>query len=80
MFFKNRKRNEEMKVTAQPVGPETFPQSEDIGPFELALVPDKKHAKEEEKIGGVGGLKVQVEGWIHKLDEMIESEQLGAHA
>lgn len=25
MFFKNRKRNEKVKVTAQPVGPETFP-------------------------------------------------------
>lgn len=41
MFFENRKRNEKMKVTAQPVGPETFPQTENVCPFEFALVPDK---------------------------------------
>lgn len=23
---------------------------------------------------------MEVEGWIHELNEMIESEQLGAHA
>lgn len=58
MFFKNRKRNEKVKVTAQPVGPETFPQTKNIAPFEFALIPDKKHAKEEEKVGRIGGLEV----------------------
>lgn len=80
VFLKNRKCYEKVKITAQPVGPESFPQTEDIGPFEFALVPDKQHAKEEEKVGGVGGLEVQVEGWIHELDEMIKSKQLSTHA
>ena len=31
----------------------------DIGPLELALVPDEEHAEEEEEVGRVGALEVQ---------------------
>lgn len=69
-----------MKVATQEVGPEGFPESEHIYPFEFALVPDEQHTEEEEKVGRVGTLEVEVEVRIHELDEVIECEELGTHA
>jgi len=48
--------------------------------LKFALVPDEQHAEEEKKVGGVGGLEVEVEGGVHELDEVVEREKLGAHA
>lgn len=69
-----------MKIAAQEVGPEGFPESEHIDPFEFALVPDEQHSEKEEKVGRVGALEVEVEVWIHELDKVIECEELGTHA
>lgn len=69
-----------MEITAEIVGPQAFPQPEHVGPFKLALVPDKKHAEEEKEVGRVGGLEVEVEGGIHELNEMVEGKKLCAHA
>lgn len=48
--------------------------------MKFALVPDEQHAEEEEEVGGVCGLEVEVEGGVHELDEVVEGEELGAHA
>lgn len=80
VFLQYCKRNEQMKVAAQIIRPQRLPQSKGISPFEFPLVPDEQHTEEEEEVGGVGGLKVQVELWVHELDEMIEGQELGAHA
>ncbi len=69
-----------MKIAAQEVGPEGFPESEHIYPFEFTLVPDEQHTEEEEKVCRVGALEVEVEVRIHQLDKVIECEELGTHA
>lgn len=48
--------------------------------MEFALVPDEQHAEEEEEVGGVCFLEVEVEGWVHELDEVVEGEELSTHA
>ena len=53
---------------------------ESVSPFKFAFVPNKKHAKEEEKVGGVGRLEVQIEFGIHELNEVVEGKELGTHA
>ena len=65
-----------MEVAAKPVGPKDFPKAKNIHPGELALVPDKQHSEEKEKISGVGFLKMNVELWIEKLDKVIQRQQL----
>lgn len=80
MFLKNGQGEEEMEAAGEVVCPQGFPETEDVCPFELALVPDEKHAEEEEKVGAVGGLQVQVELGVHELDEVVNREELGAHA
>lgn len=60
VFFQNGKRDEEVEVAAEEIGPEGFPQAQGVDPFEFALVPDEEHAEKEEKVGGVGGLEVEV--------------------
>lgn len=45
-----------MEVAGQVVGPESFPETKDIGPFEFTLVPNQEHPEEEEKVGAIGGL------------------------
>jgi len=54
MLLQYGQGDEDVKVAAEIVGPETLPQSKNISPFKLALVPDKQHAEEEKEIGGVG--------------------------
>lgn len=80
MLLQNRQRDEEMEVAAQMIRPEGFPQPQNVRPLELALVPDEEHAEEEEEVGGVCFLEVEVEGGVHELDEVVEGEELSAHA
>lgn len=80
MFFKNGQGEEEMEAAGEIICPEGLPETEDVCPFEFALVPYDQHAEEEEKVGAVGGLKMKVELWIHELDEVVDGEELGAHA
>ena len=80
MLLQYRQRDEQMEVAAQIIGPEGFPQSQDVAPWELALVPHYKHAEKEEEIGAVGGLQVQVQRRVHQSDEVIEGQELSAHA
>lgn len=58
VLFEYCQGDEEVEVAAVAVCPQRLPQPQGIGPFELAFVPDKQHSKEEEEIGGVGGLKM----------------------
>lgn len=58
VFFEDGEGDEEVEAAGEVVGPEGFPEAQDVGPFELALVPDEEHAEEEEKVGRVGGLEV----------------------
>ena len=69
-----------MEVTAQVIGPEGFPESKHIHPFELSLEPNEKHAEEEEEVRGFCGLEVEVELGVHELHEMVKCEELLAHA
>ena len=69
-----------MKVAAQVVCPERFPQAKHICPFKFTLVPDEQHAEEEEEVGRVCGLEVKIKGWIHELNEVVKSQKLGSHA
>ena len=69
-----------MELAAHEVGPERFPEAKDVGPLKFALVPNEQHAEEEEKVSRVSRLKVKVEGRVHQLDEMVESEELCTHA
>ena len=80
VFLKDGKGNEEMEVATVIIRPQPLPQTEHVGPYELALVPDKQHAEEKEEIGGVGGLQVHIELRIHELQQVVESEQLCPHA
>ena len=72
--------DEQVEVAREVVGPETLPQAQHVGPGELALVPDEQHAEEEEEVGRVGGLQVQVELRVEELHELVEGGELGAHA
>jgi len=72
MLFQNCKRNKQVKLTTHEIRPQAFPKAEYIGPFEFTLVPDEQHAEEEEKVGRIGGLKMQVQRWVHKLNEVVE--------
>ena len=69
-----------MELAAVVVCPEGFPEAKNVCPREFALVPDEEHAEEKEEVGGVCGLEVEVKGWVHQLDELVESEQLIPHA
>lgn len=69
-----------MKAARQIIGPQGLPQAENVRPRELTLVPDQQHPKKEEEIGAVGGLKMQIQLRVDKLDQMIQSHQLSAHA
>lgn len=80
MFFENGQGEEEMEAAGEIVCPKGFPETEDVRPFKFALVPNDQHTEEEEKVGAVGGLEVQVELRIHELDKMVDGEELGAHA
>lgn len=68
-----------MELRGEIVRPQALPQTENIRPFKLTLVPDEKHAEEEKEIGRVGGLEVQVEFRIEQLDKMVESSELSPH-
>ena len=68
-----------MKLTAHEIRPEPLPQAQDIRPLEFTLVPDEQHAEEEEEVGRVGGLEVQVELGVHELDKVVKGEELGTH-
>ena len=57
-----------MELAAEEIRPEGLPKMQDVGPGELALVPDEQHAEEEEEIGGVSRLEVEVENGIQELD------------
>lgn len=56
MFLQNRQGDEDVKVAAQVIRPETLPESKYVGPFKLPLIPDEKHAEEEKEVGGIGRL------------------------
>ena len=68
-----------MEIATHVVGPQCFPQAENICPLKFAFVPDQKHAEEKEKVGRVSRLQVQVKCGIHKLDKMVEGQKLVAH-
>jgi len=68
-----------VEIAAQIVRPQRFPQSENIGPLKFPLVPYEEHSEEEEEICRVGGLKVNIQLRVHKLDEMVKCEKLFAH-
>ena len=80
MLLQDRQGDKQVKLRREVVGPQQLPQPQDITPVELALVPDEQHAEEEEEVGRVGGLEVQVELWVEELDELVERGELGAHA
>lgn len=80
VFLQDAHGHKEMETTGQIVGPQGFPQTEHVGPFKLPLVPDQQHAEKEEEVGAIGGLQVEVELGVHQLHEMVEREELGAHA
>ena len=69
-----------MEVGRCVVSPEGFPETQDVQPWEFALVPDEQHAEEEEEICGVDALEVEVEFWVEELDEVVEGGELEAHA
>ena len=58
MLLEYCQRNEKVKVAAQVVGPESFPQPKGIRPLEVPFVPDQEHAEEKEEIRRVGGLEM----------------------
>lgn len=80
MFFKNGQCEKEMEAAGEIICPKGFPETEDVCPFEFALVPYDQHAEEEEKVCAVGRLEVQVELGVHELDEVVNGEELSAHA
>lgn len=80
MLFENGQGEEEMEAAGEIICPERFPETENVRPFEFALVPDNQHAEEKEEVGAVGGLEVQVELGVHELNEVVDGEELGAHA
>ena len=80
MLFQYGQCNKKVELAALEVGPESLPEAEHICPLKLALIPDKQHSEEEEKVGRVGFFEVEVEGGVHKLDEVVECEKLIAHA
>jgi hypothetical protein len=80
VFFEYGDCDEQVEVCGEIVGPEAFPETQDIGPLELALVPDEEHAEEEEEVCGVDGLEVEVKFWVEELDEVVEGGELEAHA
>lgn len=79
VLLQDRDRDEEVELRTQVIRPQPLPQSQHVAPFELALVPDEQHAEEEEEIGRVGRLEVEVEGRVEELDELVQRGQLGAH-
>lgn len=79
MLLQYGEGDEEVEAAAEEVGPEALPQAQDVGPVELALVPDEQHAEEEEEVGAVGGLEVGVQPGVHELDEVVERAQLVPH-
>ena len=79
MLLQYGERNEDVEVTAQVIGPEGFPESKHIHPFEFSLEPNEKHAEEEEKVRGICRLEVKVELGVHELHEVVECEELLAH-
>lgn len=80
MFLQNRKCNKDVKVRTIHIGPERFPETEYVWPFKLAFIPYEQHAEEEEKVGRIGFLEVEIEFWVHELDEVVKSEELVSHA
>lgn len=80
VLFQNPQGNEQMETARKIVCPERFPETQYVGPFKFPLVPDKEHSEEEEKVGAVRGLQMEVELRVHKLDEVVNGEELGAHA
>ena len=80
MLLQNRQRDEDVEVAAAIIGPQRLPQTEHVGPFEFALVPNEQHSEEKEEVCRVGGLEVQVKLGIHELDKVVECRELLAHA
>jgi hypothetical protein len=80
MFLQNCQCNEDVEIATIVISPKRLPESQDIGPFEFSLVPDKEHTEEKEEVCGIGGLEMEIEFRIHNLDEMIECKKLFAHA
>lgn len=80
VLLEDRKRDEDVEVGAVVVGPQRLPQTQNVSPLELALVPDKQHAEEEEEVGRVGRLEVEVQLRVHELHEVVERHELLAHA
>lgn len=74
VLFQNRKGYEQVETTAKQVGPQGLPKAKNVDPFEFAFVPNKKHAEEEEEVRRVGGLEVQVELWVHQLDQVVQGK------
>lgn len=61
MFLENGQRNEQMEAAGEIICPECLPETKDISPFKLALVPDQQHAEEEKEVGAISGLQMQIE-------------------
>ena len=54
VFFQDRQRNEQVEIAREMVCPQRLPESEDITPVKLTLIPYQKHAEEKEKVRAVG--------------------------
>lgn len=80
VLLENGQSNEEVETTGQVIRPQDLPEVQHVQPRELALVPDEQHAEEEEEVGGISALEVQVKFWVHELDEVVEREKLFTHA
>lgn len=68
-----------MKITAQEIGPQHLPKMQNISPRELPFIPNQQHPEEEEKVGRIRALEMQVKLRVHELHEMIEREKLFSH-
>ena len=80
VLLQNRQSDENVKVRAEEVGPQTLPHAQDVFEGELALEPDEGHAEEEEEIRAVEFFEVLVECRVEELAEVVEREELQPHA
>lgn len=69
-----------MEAAGQIVCPLGLPETKNIWPLELPLIPHQQHAEKEEKVGAVGRLEVQIQLRIHQLYQMVKRQQLRTHS
>jgi hypothetical protein len=80
MLFENSQSDKEVKAAAKPIRPERLPESQDVDPHKLSLVPHKQHTKEEEEVCAISSLEMEIELWIHQLNKLVECHELEPHS